>query len=567
MLVVSKPQGLIRRGNVFYYRRRVPLDLVHAFDGRRELKESLKTGDLARAKVRRNLVAAKFEASFDEARAKLNGTNGPTGQSRLTREAVRRYVQIEDEKRTREFAGIDWSSDPEATDDAKHEALQLAGYYKNSSHEATALAVSLAAREIGGENAVPSKTEEWEFLRRAILELQRRQVARFSQDFRRPWFDHEFANVIETSGPEISPIALSELVDQYSADYSATKAVGEKRRHKVSAALELILEFFGRDTAVHGIERRHCREFRNILNELPSNLRKHFPQGQASLQRIAAEAARRKLPVLARDTQDMYLGALKRLLRWAKSEGHILRDPSADLVPLGGKTPAKEARDPFTVEQLSKIFNAPLYRGCENDKDGYATPGQNVIRGTRFWVPLIALFTGMRLNEICQLDVADVKQSDMGTWYLSVDSNTSDKRVKNPQSKRQIPIHPELLEIGLLEFVEQRRQRSRKIFPDLKPSTRGYHSERMSRWFNEGFLPKVGLKTETTSFHSFRHSFRDALRTINAPPAVVEGIGGWTLEGSVSGRYGSGLEVDQLATWMARISFEGLELSHLHLRF
>src|SRR5947207_931748 len=96
---VSKPQGLIRRGNVWHYRRRIPLDLVGAFGTRRELKESLRTDNLPQAKVRRNLVAAKLEAQFADARAKLNSRPGDAA-SALPRpqmlEAVQKYVAAED---------------------------------------------------------------------------------------------------------------------------------------------------------------------------------------------------------------------------------------------------------------------------------------------------------------------------------------------------------------------------------------------------------------------------------------------------------------------------------------
>ena len=168
VMSVSKPQGLLRRGNVWHYRRRVPLDLLKAFDGRRELKESLRTESLGEAKVRRNLVAAKFEALFDEARARANGACAlPAPQQSLMREAVRRYVQTEDAKRAEEFAKIDWSSDPEGRDDARHETLELATHYENPSHEATALAVSSAAREIFGESVTHSEIgDTWELQRR-----------------------------------------------------------------------------------------------------------------------------------------------------------------------------------------------------------------------------------------------------------------------------------------------------------------------------------------------------------------------------------------------------------------
>jgi hypothetical protein len=59
---MSKPQGLLLRGSTYYYRRRIPLDLVAAFDSKREPKESLETGDLRLAKQLRNAVEANLGA-------------------------------------------------------------------------------------------------------------------------------------------------------------------------------------------------------------------------------------------------------------------------------------------------------------------------------------------------------------------------------------------------------------------------------------------------------------------------------------------------------------------------
>jgi integrase len=171
----------------------------------------------------------------------------------------------------------------------------------------------------------------------------------------------------------------------------------------------------------------------------------------------------------------------------------------------------------------------------------------------------------MRLNEICQLNVTDVSQTDTGTWFIRVDDSSDDKNVKNQFSKRDIPLHPELIKIGFLDFLKLRAHKGSKLFPDLRRSERGYHSERMSRWFNEGFLRNVA-KTPTTSFHSFSHSFRDALRCINAPPDVVQGLGGWRMEEGESARYGKGLRADKLAPWIERIAYEGLDLSHLYAK-
>jgi integrase len=73
----------------------------------------------------------------------------------------------------------------------------------------------------------------------------------------------------------------------------------------------------------------------------------------------------------------------------------------------------------------------------------------------RFWVSLISLFSGMRLNEICALDTADLQIVDKVPCFLI--RETADKSIKTNASERYVPAHQRLIEAGLLQFVEGRK--------------------------------------------------------------------------------------------------------------
>lgn len=103
-----------------------------------------------------------------------------------------------------------------------------------------------------------------------------------------------------------------------------------------------------------------------------------------------------------------YMNKLSSLLNWAVREELIDRNPARGL-RVADRRLAREKRDPFTLPQLSAIFTAPLYTGCKDDGLGYAVVGPNRPRRGRFWIPLIALWSGMRQAEICQLLTADVR--------------------------------------------------------------------------------------------------------------------------------------------------------------
>ena len=298
------------------------------------------------------------------------------------------------------------------------------------------------------------------------------------------------------------------------------------------------------------------------MAQLPANARK-FYKG-LTLEESAEKAKADGRGPMAYETQATYLQTLHRLLTWSSHEGFIDLVPSTGINPLAKKVPDKAKRDPYSAGQLNDIFKAPLYTGCQDDELGFAKLGPNVVKRSRFWLPLIGLFTGMRLNEICQLDVADVTETKAGTWFFDVRAEAVDKSLKTEASKRRIPVHPELVNVGFLNYVEQtQKQGHAKLFPDLPSSSTGYVSDPFSKWYSR-FLHKTIQKTNKTTFHSFRHNFRDALRTIHASGDVVDALGGWTGKKVTSDSYGSGLGPDHLKPYVDKIKYPGLDLSHLY---
>ncbi|WP_267358935.1 MULTISPECIES: site-specific integrase, partial [unclassified Methylobacterium] len=219
----------------------------------------------------------------------------------------------------------------------------------------------------------------------------------------------------------------------------------------------------------------------------------------------------------------------------------------------------------FSTEQLTNIFNAPLYTGCLNDEAGYARVGTQVIRRGRFWVPLISLFTGMRMNEICQLLVRDVAQLDGVDVIIVAADDAGVKRVKTAAGERFVPIHPELKRCGLLQYRDAAIARGEtRLFPELTTAkSSGYLSDNFSKWF-ANFLRSCGAAQPRTSFHSFRHNYRDALREADISVERVRALGGWS-SGRTEDDYGSGLRASTLDREIAKVRYEKLDLSHLHV--
>nr|WP_321483928.1 hypothetical protein [uncultured Cohaesibacter sp.] len=128
----------------------------------------------------------------------------------------------------------------------------------------------------------------------------------------------------------------------------------------------------------------------------------------------------------------------------------------------------REEREPFKKEELTAIFNAPIYRGCASTKQ-WMTKGDLVLRDTgKFWVPLIGLFTEARMGEIIQLRLEDETQS-----------------LKTLSSWRKIPVHPILTELGFNDLLKARKAaKAKRLFLDLKRGRDGYWFTGFSRSFS-----------------------------------------------------------------------------------
>ena len=98
----------------------------------------------------------------------------------------------------------------------------------------------------------------------------------------------------------------------------------------------------------------------------------------------------------ARTIDDKYLALDSTVLCWAKTNGYCAENVAKGIKVEGGsKSKRKDARAPFKIEHLQKVFAAPLFTGCKSDRN-YTKPGSHRIRDHRYWATLIS---GMRLND------------------------------------------------------------------------------------------------------------------------------------------------------------------------
>ncbi|WP_295167620.1 hypothetical protein [uncultured Brevundimonas sp.] len=274
----------------------------------------------------------------------------------------------------------------------------------------------------------------------------------------------------------ISAMTFSDLSRQFQADPSKVRAT--KTQMIYDGLLWITSSVWGENRLLTSIDRSACRELLEVLRWLPSNPLKRFPNLSAVQ---AAKMAKKQglQTTLSPGSINGYMAKLRALMTFALNEGWIDRNPATGLTVVD-PVRDKDKRLPFSSKQLRLIFDAPVYRGCVDDEWHFATPGPNRPRRARFWIPLIALYSGMRLNEICQLDVADIRKVEgIDCFWITGETtlNPGDKRLKTASSERLIPIHPRLIAMGFMGFVSERAG-GKKLFHELPRSKAGSRPDR-----------------------------------------------------------------------------------------
>jgi integrase len=208
-----------------------------------------------------------------------------------------------------------------------------------------------------------------------------------------------------------------------------------------------------------------------------------------------------------------------------------------------------KARVPFDDSALTKLFSGPVHKGGERPVQG---------RGeASYWLPLIALFTGARLEEIAGLLAVDLielgYQDEAGA-----DQSERLRMLKNDESERTVPVHPELIRLGLLRYARSvEAEGEALLFPRLTAHASGKRAHKWGQWFGDYLRNSCGVSDKRTVFHSFRHSLKDAGRESGVPEELQRAIMGHSQEG-VAGSYGVGFSRRRIVEAMGQIRIPGL---------
>lgn len=296
------------------------------------------------------------------------------------------------------------------------------------------------------------------------------------------------------------------------------------------------------------IAERTARRFREVVGPVPvaSISRQHV---------IAFKDALLSSGQTAINT-DKILTMLSALLSYAYDQGWLNMNPAKG-VKVGARSNAKAARLPFDLPALKLIFGSPVYTQHARPDGGAGEAA--------YWIPLLALYTGARLEELAQLQPSDIQQatyqdasgSPCSSWILRISDEGEGQGVKTATSRRRVPVHPDLIALGFIDYAQS--VSGPRLFPALKSDKEGREGALFGKWFGK-WIHKLGITDSRMVFHSFRHLLKHTMRECGISEEVSDAITGHA-SGSVGRRYGATLyPLAPLVDAMSRYRIHGLSL-------
>jgi integrase len=430
---------LAKRGSTYYYRRKTPSDLIHIFG--KEVMKSLCTKDKKVAESLVRKMGTHYDDLFAAASVKLASNLAPTPATpspqtpKLIRPRWDSCLDIYDEE-AYAFTYLKHLK-------ASRESALTNNTWRDFNSALNNLVGDAEEYIRTGQHPFEDNPEAmWklEAQIKAVNALREMKDLPFREPTSKP---SKPTGIQETSTKHL----LSELVTKWATERAP--------RPRTVAKMNRVIGRFTEITNINDvtlISKKSCVDFKDGL----------------LLQDMSAANV------------NQYMTELNTILNYASHQAIIDSNPASGLRVMV-KESAKTKRLPFDLAALNLIFNSPVYSKSYRPVGGKAEAA--------FWLPLLALFTGARLNELCQLRTDDIYQDSyqddhkkIEVWTLLVTNEGVDQELKNDGSRRHIPLHSELIRLGFIKYVDSLNKGL--VFPELtKASTYGSLSTNWSKWF------------------------------------------------------------------------------------
>ena len=566
---------------VYYLRRQIPAALRPAFGGSALHKHSLRTKDVARAALLFTAANAELDRRFEEARQRLRktGSPAPSARDRADKLMLAYFRGPEfmegglDGPERLELARLEldrglWNttdgglSYPQPADEERWWGLT----------NNVALYRGWNGRRPVGQHPIGT-VWRWADTSFAAGERARQverlaaQIARF-HGLNRVELPAEVSTAIvafladqpvgparerrqRPAGTRLRPeMRLTELFTEWQAKLQPT----EQTAHEYEQSLNDFVEMQG-DIPIGEVTADDLLDYRDEAAKLP----RAMPRVDRELpfSRRVARHGDTGSPRISAPTLKKRVGAIQALLAFAFKQKWIATNVGVGITIEGySRNTGLKPRN-FDETELAKLFSAPLF----TDPAGWRKD-RKVWDQTLYWLFLLGLTTGARIEETGQALVSDVRLSG-SILYIDIDDYVDEgtdaaKSLKTPNSRRVIPVHDTLRALGFERYVASLcAADSVQLFPDLVAGRFGKHTKEASRSANR-LIDRLVSKDERLRFHSFRHQFKDFALEAGITERVADQITGHAPT-TIGGRYGSGVRLPALSKFLHQIDWRFID--------
>ena len=574
-------------GESFYFRHRIPTDLLEHFGGVKEFRISLKCSIKSRATKTTKILAKVLAGIYEEIRE---------GMESLDIEQIKEILRVEIRKQLLhahhifegtnrwDDDGIEKSLNSIQLKETKFKTTlksDLKSYQGEVDDKLEGILKSLDIKV--DKNSVNFKklrnkfidlySLRYDWMRELVTETGKtdNDLRITAQEKLKLELFPELINspIIENYAPEpnepyrISTPTNSEQISNCAKKYYDRKKVEGVREKGIKSDISMIDEFVEivGDISFASITKKEVSHYIDVQTKLPSNRLKKVGYRDLTIKEVL------ELNLTQKETQtpqniNKRIGKLSVFANWGVRQGLIDKNPFSGMKFLLKKQPNK--RQPFTADELRIILNPETYFKWTIDFEHPFRKGRVINNLPYYWIFLVGILSGMRTNEIAQLRTKDLKK-EKNIWFMYV-TESDETKVKTQTAIRKVPIHPRLTELGFVDYVGNiKRKKKDRIFWELKEERDGYAGN-LSRHYNERFLRAVGVWEKIVKvLYCTRHTFINKLYSEKVDENVIKTLVGHEKEFTMKHYGGDPFTPERLLEEISQVDYSGINWKKLKM--
>ena len=532
---------VLNSGNTYYYRSRIPFDLIEHFGGLKEFRISLKCAIKSRSIRTTKILDKKVSGIYEEIRQ---------GMKSLEIDDIKEILRIEIRKQILHAHHVDlgtnkWSDSgiekslgtAEKKDSNLREILKddLKSYLKQVDSKMEGILESMSIKiekeSIGfkrlREHFIDLYLMRYEWIRELVL-----KTGKSDDDFRKD-FDSKFGldlfpdmngslsnsvglteTLMKEQLPNISTVSndlpylpiAGGLLSSNAKTFFERKRIEGKKIKEIESDKRIVEEFIEivGDIDFSTITKKEVSHYIDVQTKLPPNRKKSPKYRDLTIKEVMGLNLSQK-EIQTPQNINKRITKLSVFGNWGVRQGLLITNPFSGMKFSVKKQP--HTRQPFTAGELRIIFKPETYlkwtihfsHPYRKDRVSNHLP--------YYWIFLLGIFSGMRTNEMCQILLSQVKK-EKEIWFIFIE-DSEETKVKTENAIRKVPVHPQLIDLGFVDYVTaQKKSKRGRLFWELSEDRDGFASH-VSRHYNQRFLPAVlgcGKNTPKSSIAQDTHS-------------------------------------------------------------